>query len=183
VARLFSAIVPPPDVLDHLAAHVGALATDATLRWTSRDRWHVTFGFFGDDDDPDRRARWLRRRVTGRPAPALRLAGGGTFPGVLWAGVTTDDEHRLARLAQAAGAGRYDRHRPYRPHLTLARWRSGQPDRDALIDLFAGYTGPWFTPTEVLLMRSELGAGEPAYTTVESLPLAPRDRATTVDER
>ncbi len=166
MARLFSALVPPASALDDLAARL----TDASVRWTPRARWHITLGFFGDDDDPDRRAKWLRRRVTGRPAPALRLAGGGTFRGVLWVGVDTPtdaDAHRLARLAQAAGAGR----RGFQPHLTLARWRSAAPDEDALIALFAGYTGPWFTPTEVLLMRSELGSGGPTYTAVESLPL------------
>ncbi|HEY0807234.1 MAG TPA: RNA 2',3'-cyclic phosphodiesterase, partial [Pseudonocardiaceae bacterium] len=62
--------------------------------------------------------------------------------------------------------------RGFHPHLTLARWRSGGPDKEALIALFVGYTGPWFTPAEVLLMRSELGSGGPTYTMVASLPLA-----------
>jgi hypothetical protein len=47
-----------------------------------------------------------------------------------------------------------------------------------LIAVFAGYTGPWFTPDQLLLMRSdlgmrsELGSGGPTYTTVDRLPLA-----------
>jgi 2'-5' RNA ligase len=174
VARLFSALVPPAPALDHLATWLADHPIDAPLRWGRRARWHVTVGFFGDDDDPDRRTKWLRRRVTGRLAPTLRLAGAGTFPGVLWVGVRTGtetDARRLAVLGQAAGAGRADR-MAFHPHLTLARWRSGTPDRDALIAVFAGYTGPWFTPDELLLMRSELGSGGPTYTTVDRLPLA-----------
>lgn len=166
MARLFSAFVPPSGVLDHLAGRIDGL--DAPVRWTPRERWHVTVGFFGDDDDPDRRSTWLLRRVAGRAAPALRLAGGGSYRGVLWVGVETDDEQRLARLAQAGGAGR----RGYRPHLTVARWRSAGVDISASIALFDAYTGPWFTPDQLLLMRSELGSGEPTYTTVQCVPLA-----------
>lgn len=180
MARLFSALVPPAPVLDHLA---GWLADHrdptTTLRWSPADRWHITLGFFGDDDDPDRRTKWLRRRVAGRPAPTLRLAGAGTFPGVLWTGVhtgTETDARRLARLAQAAGGGRAERF-GFHPHLTLARWRAGTPEKEALIAVFAGYTGPWFTPEDLALMRSDFVSGGPdrsgpTYTTVDRLPLA-----------
>jgi RNA 2',3'-cyclic 3'-phosphodiesterase len=168
--RLFSAIVPPPEVVDDLAGWLAGHKGDlpAELRWTPVDRWHVSLGFFGDDDDPVRRARWLTRRAEGRPAPRLRIAGAGTFPGVLWARVHTDDERVLGQLAKAAGAGR----RGYRPHLTLARWRSGKPDEMAMVEPFEGYSGPWFTPDVLLLMRSEPGRSGPTYTTVERLPLA-----------
>lgn len=166
MARLFSALVPPAPVLDHLAARLHGC--DAPVRWTSRELWHVTVGFFGDDDDPVRRSKWLRRRVTGRVAPGLRLVGCGSFRGVFFVGVATDDERRLAKLAQAGGAGRQG----YRPHLTVARWRSRGADISALIALFDGYTGPWFTPDELLLLRSEPGQRGPTYTTVESMPLA-----------
>jgi 2'-5' RNA ligase len=174
VARLFSALIPPAPVLDHLAARLADQPADTPVRWIPRDRWHVTLGFFGDDDDPDRRTKWLRRRMAGRPAPTLRLAGAGTFPGLLWTAVhtgTETDARRFARLAQAAGAGRAGRF-GFHPHLTLARWRADVPDEAVLIAGFAGYTGPWFTPDELLLMRSVLGSGGPTYTTVDSLPLA-----------
>jgi 2'-5' RNA ligase len=177
--RLFSALVPPAAVLGHLSDFLATHTADRdkALRWTPADNWHITLGFFGDDDDPVRRSKWLHRRADGRPAPRLRLAGGGTFPGVLWVGVDTDDVTVLARLAQAAGAGR----RGYRPHLTLARWRSGEVDQAKLIELFDGYTGPWFIPDELLLMRSDFpGAGNggtlerrgPTYTTVDRVSLS-----------
>ncbi|HKN96915.1 MAG TPA: RNA 2',3'-cyclic phosphodiesterase, partial [Pseudonocardiaceae bacterium] len=77
--RLFSALVPPAAAVDHLVGWLADRTADLPpeVRWIPAQRWHVTLGFFGDDDDPVRRTRWLRRRTEGRPAPALRLAGGG----------------------------------------------------------------------------------------------------------
>ncbi|HEX5406836.1 MAG TPA: RNA 2',3'-cyclic phosphodiesterase [Pseudonocardiaceae bacterium] len=168
--RLFSALLPPPDVVAHLADWLAEHTADlpAGPRWEPVERWHITLGFFGDGDDPVNRTKWLRRRTEGRPAPTLRLVGAGTFPGVLWAGVSTGDDRLLAQLARAAGAGR----RNYTPHLTLARWRSGQPETTALTNALAGYSGPRFTPESVSLMRSETGAGGLTYTAVARLPLA-----------
>lgn len=127
-------------------------------------KWHITLGFYGDGDDPVRRVAWLRGPVRDHPAPTLRLTGAGTFGSVLWAGVRAHDERRLTRLARAAGA---DRSR-YRPHLTLGRLRSGAPEMGALTEPLTGYSGPWFTPDAVVLLRSE----NHSYTTVERLPLA-----------
>ncbi|HEY3753970.1 MAG TPA: 2'-5' RNA ligase family protein [Pseudonocardiaceae bacterium] len=178
--RLFSALVPPAAVLDHLTDHLAdqSARLPTGLRWTPADRWHVTLRFYGDGDDPVTRAAWLRERVEGRVAPRLRLTGGGTFAGVLWAGVhaaTVVDERRFAELAEAAGADGTE----FRAHLTLARWRASRqvPEKIAPTDFLLGYTGPWFVPEVALLMRSDFTAGdegrrEPIYTTVERLPLA-----------
>jgi 2'-5' RNA ligase len=185
VARLFSALYPPDDARADLAEALMEALTqapgepDGRLRWAPPRRWHVTLGFFGDDDDPHRRIRWLRRRLAGRSAPTLRIAGSGTFPGVFWVGIEPagpSDQVCLATLAQAAGAGR----RGYHPHLTLARWnprqRAGRGEqgrgKPAVQDLLAGYNGPWFTPGEVLLVRSDLGASGPTYQTIERVPLS-----------
>jgi 2'-5' RNA ligase len=161
--RLFSALVPPPVAVDHLAERLAGHPAD--VRWTPVHRWHVTLGFFGDDDDPANRIPWLRDRVEGLAAPTLRLAGAGTFPGVLWAGVDAVDESVFAELATAAGADPVG----FRPHLTLAYPR---PHKVTLAAILAGYGGPWFTPTEVALLRSETGRDGPTYTTMARLTLA-----------
>lgn len=169
MARLFTALLPSAEALADLAERITALRSELPwLRWSSPEQWHITLGFFGDEDDPRRRTRWLLRRSSGLPAPAMALDGYGTFPGVLWVGaraVSTDDERTLNRVARAAGAGR----RGFHPHLTVARWKTGRdrPPGEPLGD----YTGPEFTTPEIVLICSELGAAGPKYSVVERVPL------------
>lgn len=112
--------------------------------------------------------------LTGRLADAvggsrpltLRLAGGGRFgsvrrPQVLWAGLAGDVAELGAlatRLGRAARSQRLEvEDRPFRPHLTLGRWRPGRPADGALADRLAGYRGPAWPVEEVALVRSTLG--------------------------
>ncbi|RZS30540.1 2'-5' RNA ligase [Herbihabitans rhizosphaerae] len=178
MARLFSAIVPSPeavaDLAEHVPGHLPDGAAEIKLRWTPPDRWHLTFGFFGDDDSEQRRTKWLHRRATGLRAPTLRLAGAGSFPGVLWIGVVEETAGESAdamrKLAVAAGAGR----RPYRPHLTVARYQRGQHAKrviGGLVDQLADYRGPAWTPSDLVLFRSDLSSGSPVYAAVHRVEL------------
>ena len=157
--RLFTALWPTPEVVAALAAQVRAPALEAAgWRANPSARWHVTLAYYGEDD-PGRRARELERRVAGAPAPRLRIAGTGRFPGVLWAGVQPAgpaDAGALAALAERAGA---DPHR-FVAHLTLGRSGPSGPDRagaepgpdpDVVPEVRAG---PWWTPAEALLVAS-----------------------------
>jgi 2'-5' RNA ligase len=162
--RLFSAVWLPEPVGEHAERAVRGLELPAWVRPVPAHKWHLTLAFYGDDASLPERAAHLDR-LAGLAAPALRLAGGGTFAGVLWIGVrpvTAADGQALAALAGAAGA-----HTPYRPHLTVARWRRAAPDR-VLAQRLAGYQGPAWVPTSVDLVRSDPGA---RYTTVHSAPL------------
>lgn len=174
--RLFSAIVPPRPAVARLASLVDAARERyPDLRWEPEQRWHVTLGFFGDSDDSRRRERWLHSRAAGLAAPRLRLAGSGSFRGVLWVGVrpaSESDARAFVRLARACGAGR----RGFRAHLTLARWK-GRRVPDGVVEIFAEGEGPWFTPRAVSLVRSDLSVSEaenpgPRYTEVARVPLA-----------
>ncbi len=110
----------------------------------------------------------------------LRLAGGGRFgssrrPQVAWAGLDgdvaplVDLARRLAAVARSLRLAVEDR--PFRPHLTIGRWRPGRPADGTLVDRLADYRGPAWQVTEVRLLDSHLGA-EPRYETVASYPLA-----------
>jgi RNA 2',3'-cyclic 3'-phosphodiesterase len=172
MARLFTALALAEGVVADLAAAVAEVhdRLPEGVRWIPPERWHLTVKFHGEDD-PDRRAAKLRRRAGGLPAPTLRLGASGTFGGVLWVGVHPADEdsrRALRRLAQAAG----NDPRKYRAHLTVARWSAGRPDRAALRALLAGYTGPWWRPADLVLVRSELRPGGPRYTDLARVPLA-----------
>lgn len=162
--RLFSAVWLPAPAGAHAERAVRGLELPAGVRPVPADKWHLTLAFYGNDASLPQRAAHLDR-LAGLPAPALRLAGAGMFTGVLWIGVqpvAEADREALAALAGAAGAGT-----PYRPHLTVARWRRGTPDR-RLAQRLAGYQGPVWVPTSVDLVRSDPGA---RYTTVHSVPL------------
>ncbi|HKS49295.1 MAG TPA: 2'-5' RNA ligase family protein [Amycolatopsis sp.] len=148
---LFSALLPPPEVVESIRAELADLGSPEGVRWSAPDLWHVTLGYYGEETDPDARAEWLRDKLTGQVAPTLRLAGAGSFSHVLYLGVYGDG---LTELATAAGAGQ---DRPYLPHLTLARTRRAVPPE--LPRLLAGYSSPEWTATEAVLMRSDPVAG------------------------
>ena len=150
-------------------------------RWTRPDRWHLTLLFLGAV--PSARVPGLVEAagpaVAAAPAMLLRLAGGGRFgsrrrPQVVWTGLEgdvgplTELAIRLARVARAQRLAVEDR--PFRAHLTLGRWRPGQPADGALADRLAGYRGPEWPVTEVRLLESHLGP-RPTYDVLGKWPV------------
>ena len=84
----------------------------------------------------------------------------------------------LARsVARAArGVGIAIERRPYRPHLTLGRWRPGDKTDLSVVTALTEYESPPFEVSEIVLMRSHLGP-RPRYDQLASWPLtalAPR---------
>ena len=169
--RLFSALVPPPEARESLRAFLAGEERRTGLRWGSEADWHLTLGFYGDGGDPVERLAWLAERLRGRDAPIVRVAGSGTFPGVLWAGVHGEG---LAGLAEAAGADL--ELRDYRPHLTLARWPRDRTSAAAetVAARLHEYAGPWWPAGEVVLMRSYHGETDGCYTAVGRVALSRR---------
>lgn len=164
-ARLFTAIVPPAAAVDALAARVAEVPGAPGMRWVPTEQWHVTLGFFGTDDVPARQA-WLEPRLRGMVAPRIRLAGSGTFRGVLWCGVAGDD---ITALAEAAGAA--EQRRAFHPHVTLARGRPpGGLDR--LAEYLEPHRGPSWLVTQVVLFRSDRGERGVVYTPIERYSLS-----------
>ena len=162
--RLFTALVPAAAAADHLADE---LATVDGPKWISRDKWHITLCFHGDGDDPAARMAWLRERAEGLRPIRLRLASAGTFGDVLWIGVESDDA--LAAAAAAVrdhAAGHVERH-GFTPHLTVARSRRKSLDVIPLL----GYKGPWWTSSELVLMRSERTPGGYRYSALDAVLL------------
>jgi RNA 2',3'-cyclic 3'-phosphodiesterase len=164
--RLFSALWPPEPAVAHLAAALRRVELPAAVRRIPPEKWHLTLCFYGNDADPTERAAHLDEQVSRLRAPTVRLAGAGTFAGVLWVGllpVTARDREALRALAAAAGSAG----RRFQPHITVARWRLDQPAA-AMVEQLAGYSGPAWTPAEAALVSSSPGS---AYTTVHSVPL------------
>lgn len=151
-------------------------------RWGGPERWHLTLLFLGAVPD----ARVAPLVDAAAPAVAatapitLRLAGGGRFgsvrrPQVAWVGLDGDLDPLAGlagRLAAVARAQRLEvEERPFRPHLTIGRWRPGHPADGTLTDRLAGYRGPAWPVTEVRLLESRLGP-RPQHTPLAAWPLA-----------
>ncbi|KUL37162.1 2'-5' RNA ligase [Streptomyces sp. NRRL F-4489] len=185
--RLFAAVLPPTRPLGQLAEQVGELRRlpgADQLRWTGPDDWHFTLAFYGEVPEealPGLQER-LARAAHRRAAYELRIAGGGRFGDrVVWAGADGDRPamRHLADAAEAAGrrAGlAMGEHRPYTPHLTLARKRTGRLDLVPYAAALADFTGTPWTVTDFALMRSHppppgVPGSRPRYEALARWPL------------
>ncbi|MEU0788668.1 2'-5' RNA ligase family protein [Amycolatopsis sp. NPDC005961] len=162
---LFSALVPPDDVVEAVAEALGDPGEG--LRWEPPERWHVTLAYYGPDD-VGTRAAWLADRLAGRPAVDVRLEKAATFPGVLWLTVAGPD---LTPLALAAGAGAEAR--PYVPHLTLARFPREEPGLAGRWEEgLSTFTSRSWKATEAVLMTSEREPGGTRYRVARAFGLS-----------
>lgn len=187
--RMFAAVRPSPEAVQHLDTFLAVRREAAEFRWTSPEQVHLTLAFCEDvaqariEDLVER----LESAATRRTPFAAYVGGGGAFPDpdrgrVLYAGLGLDEgaEVELDRLAAgarnaASAAGvRVDGQR-FRPHLTLAR--CGRPTGlTNWIRLLDAYRGPMWTVEEIVLVASHLGEGprrRPRHEEVAVLPLGP----------
>lgn len=188
---MFTAVLPPQDVLDDLEEFLGPRQEASEFRWTRPEGWHLTLAFMAQV--PDRSVDELLERLTragGRRKPfTLRLAGGGAFPNparakVLYARLAVSDEEELDRLATGARAaankaGAEAQGGRFRPHLTLARIRRPL-DVTKWLRVLDAYRGPTWTADEIGLVESHLGEGprnRPRYEVRETFRLGTRRRS------
>lgn len=153
--RLFAAVWPDEDVLDHLdlalaVVRRGAAGPDDGVRWSARETWHLTAAFYGHlpDAATDALAADLARVAEGHAPFDLQLRGAGVFSHrTLWVGAGRDVDAMTALAAAARdvgeehGAGPDGRVR-HRPHLTVGRVRpGGRPPRRGPRAAVAGRPG------------------------------------------
>lgn len=187
--RLFTAVVPPANVLDHLDLALRGVGANLTVsdanrggpRWSPREMQHVTLAFYADVPEgslPDLEEELAA--VARDHAPfEVRLRGAGTFSSrVLWMGI--DGETAALRRLAAACLDASPREvpddvKPHRAHLTVARARAGQvkPPRarwrkavegprselEPVAQALAVYAGPAWTVDSFALVESRPGAG------------------------
>ncbi len=176
------AVDPPAPAREHLgAALAGLRGAPGEPRWTAPERWHLTLLFLGavpDRQVPDLVAALGPEVAAGAPR-RLGLAGAGRFgsarrPQVAWIGLDgevpalADLARRLAAQARRLRLEVEDR--PFRPHLTVGRWRPGHPADGVLLDRLAGYRGPEWPVDAVRLVESRLGR-TPAYEELATWPV------------
>jgi 2'-5' RNA ligase len=186
--RLFAALVPPPEALEHLDEFLDVRREAGDFRWVQSDQVHVTLAFLANV--PDRRlddlVERLGRAAARRTAFGTAIVGGGAFPNVgrakvLWTGLALDESgrselHRLASGCRAAAnrAGIEVDGARFRPHLTIARTRFPH-DVTSWVRLLDGYAGPTWRVDELTLVASYLGEGprgRPRHVTMDTFALS-----------
>ncbi|MFF1696337.1 RNA 2',3'-cyclic phosphodiesterase [Streptomyces sp. NPDC058257] len=166
--RVFIALAPPDDAKQELEQALGpAYRAHPRMRWNRIEDWHVTLAFLGEVPTPvvPLLPAPLARLAAARSPLTLALRGGGHFDErVLWSGIDGDLEelHQLATQVRAVAdnCGIAHAHRPFRPHLTLARARRDTPSCavQAAAGL-AGFTGRPWKAERLHLVASNTGRG------------------------
>jgi len=176
VTRAFVAVRLPEAVLDAVATRVSDISVPG--RPTTRAQWHLTLQFLGDDADVDA----VTAALDGieEPRGQARIGGAGAFPDarrarVLWLGLV-EGEELVARLARAVigrmvPLGYVADDRPFRPHLTLARFREPADVRPTIASLGDAPVGAAWEIDAVTLYESRLQSGGPEYVERATIPL------------
>jgi RNA 2',3'-cyclic 3'-phosphodiesterase len=186
--RVFLAVEIPAVVRSALGGPLeGLQALGTAVRINPVERIHLTLHFLGQlpVGEVERLSSGLAPRLPARPRFSVSARGVGAFPTlkrphVLWTGIAGDELARLVALQAELGVELARTGLPledrFHPHLTLARVRGplGGPARRLLADWSAawGDVDLGKVPVDsVQLMRSELGAGPPRYSTLATFPL------------
>lgn len=181
--RAFVALEVPAGVLDAVFSFQRELAgVGADIRLVGRENLHFTLKFLGEISDADAQKASSRLAALSISGGTAEVRGAGAFPNlsgprVVWAGVAKDDEEKVVSIARGvesalAGLGEQDS-RPFRPHLTVARVRSGR-NVDRLAELIRSNSDRAFGSasfTEFKLKSSNLTSSGPEYSDVGVFPL------------
>lgn len=149
------------------------------LRRVPTDQLHVTLYFIGASSQEQ--AIRLALAEVRSPPVSLTLQGAGRWPGVLWAGVR--QEAALSALQQrvtlALGScGLEAEARPFRPHITLGRFRARRPPAslDAWLRTQRKLCAPTGHAPEFCLYSSELTPSGARYRILQRFPLRAETR-------
>ncbi len=160
-----------------LRAQSAIEATGADVKCVEEENIHITLKFLGEIAEAKTgQVAELVRGIAFKPF-SLDFRGVGVFPGlsrpsVVWAGITGGVSEMLAvftELEAGLGAlGFEPERRPFQPHITLCRVRSGR-SRAQLAEAVTAMGDEEFGELRVAhicLKRSVLTRGGPIYSTV-----------------
>jgi RNA 2',3'-cyclic 3'-phosphodiesterase len=186
--RLFVAV----DLDDNARAAIGAeqkrIAAAlgegrSAVTWVQSDRMHLTLVFLGEVEEMRVPAvvEAIRRHVEAQPFEVV-LENIGMFPPrgaprAVWLGVS-DGARQLSDLRDeiAARVGRLNielESRPFRPHLTLGRWRASRSaDRRRVLTAVKPGQLARLTVDGATLYQSRLSSSGPAYTALARATLS-----------
>ena len=177
LVRSFVAVFPPADVLASVLELQRSLQiTLPGVRWVQPGNLHFTLRFFGDleADERAKAAQVIDEITRGRSRFDVELQGVGVFsswkhPRVVWVGCGEGSD-AFADLGRALEFGFREARlekadKPFKPHLTLGRWRDfGAVIPESSIEACRkiGALGR-FTVEEVGLIQSKLSPKGSTY--------------------
>jgi 2'-5' RNA ligase len=184
--RSFLALKLPPEIkktLSHILREMKKTPLD--VRWVKAGNIHITLVFLGNVPvgyvEPIGEAA---EKVCQQYGPfAISLRGAGVFssrrnPRVLWAGMEGDIDRmtcfRDVLQRHLKPFGIKQEKRPFRPHLTIGRFRKGARPGNPLDDLLTKYqdlTSPVCALKELILFKSDLKPDGPVYSELKGWPL------------
>jgi len=134
--RAFVALEVPGEVVDALVRTQKELeATGADIKLVERENLHLNLKFLGEISNAEASEVGLRLSRLSLKGAEVTVRGVGAFPTparprVIWAGIAPEDEPLVTPIAEGVikaleGIGEKD-DRSFRPHITLARVRSGR---------------------------------------------------------
>ena len=183
--RSFLAIELPKPILKKIEEVQGDLrSTHADVRWVSPEKIHLTLKFFGNIEEPriDPIFKSIEEPVRNILPFSVRVRGLGAFPSmknprVIWMGLVEGKE-MLTSLQEQIEAhlekiGFEPEDRPFQPHLTLGRMKSGR-GKEELVGKMEKYTEEEFGDFQVervVLFKSDLRPSGPIYTLLRVLRL------------
>lgn len=187
--RLFAAIpMPDPAREALLTVLVELRKTGWPVRWVGEHNLHLTVKFYGDvpEEDVTRLGDELAEAVHGTPILPMQLNGVNVFPvlrrpRVIWAAIEAPPALELMqhRVEQAAArAGFPPEGKPFRPHVTLGRVKSGAKlPRSAAEILERVELDVPFEASHVVLFESQLSRAGALHTARLTLDLQPGEAA------
>jgi len=184
--RSFLAFELPPAIQEVLAEISGeGRSAPLNIRWVRVPNIHLTVVFMGNvQENHIGRIGEIVGSLCRRHAPfQIQLRGIGMFgnrriPRVVWAGLTGDTDLmgslRDDLQRDLAPLGIQEERRPFKPHLTLGRFRKGAA-YDSRLDQFLSrhrdFDGPECTLGELVFFRSDLRPGGSEYTRIAAWAL------------
>ncbi len=187
--RLFIAIRTPDVVrneIEKAQAELRRAASEARIRWTTRDQFHLTLRFLGgvDAERVEPLTQAVKDACHGFSVLRLRAERIGFFPDarvprVVWVGVH-DLQERLPALQQAVqdATREFTAEKPegrFTGHITLGRIKGiRRPEADSLAKAATSLSGKLFgewPAAEVELIQSTLSPSGAQYQTLAALAL------------
>ncbi|MDA8242082.1 MAG: RNA 2',3'-cyclic phosphodiesterase [Nitrospiraceae bacterium] len=182
--RCFIAVALPAAVKQSVGKMIRGLSeTGADVKWVPEQNLHLTLKFLGatGEEKIEEMSGALRKKLSPYRPFYITIGGVGSFPGgrhprVIWVGMQDyaplEDIYReVEGVMTQLGYPQEDR--PFSPHLTIGRVRSGKRLMEVLkrLDELRAVSFDEFEVKGVTLMKSELKPGGAEYSSLAEIPL------------